>query len=178
MALLIDGKKKQVELLHEYARDAISAVVVDTRGVRVTDITRVRADARSANLRVRVVRNTLARRAVVGTSLECLTEVLSGPSMLVLSRDEPGAPAKLSRKVSGEIENFKVRALVVGGQLYGAEHLDAIANLPSREVALAQLLGTLQAPLGKLLGTLLAVPEKWVRTLAAIKDDKDSGSVE
>jgi large subunit ribosomal protein L10 len=118
------------------------------------------------------VRNTLARLAVTGTNFECAQEAFKGPTLLAFSLEDPGAAARIFKDFAKSNENFEVRALAVGGQLLGAEQIDRLANLPTREQALGMLAGILQAPVAKLARTLNEVPSGIARVIAAVKDQK------
>ena len=174
MALQLEDKKVIVAEVNGAAATALSAVLADYRGMTVSQMTRLRAKARDANVYVKVVRNTLARRAVEGTDFECLREALAGPSLLVMSRDDPGAGARLLKDFAKETDRLSVRAIALGGKLMGPEQLDAVASLPTRDQALAMLLGVMKAPIGKLARTLQEIPAKLVRTLAAVREQKES----
>lgn len=174
MALQLEDKKVIVAEVNGAAATALSAVLADYRGMTVSQMTRLRAKARDANVYVKVVRNTLARRAVEGTDFECLREALTGPSLLVLSRDDPGAGARLLKDFTKDTDRLSVRAIALGGKLMGPEQLEAVASLPTREQALAMLLGVIKAPIGKLARTLNEIPAKLVRTLAAVREQKEA----
>jgi large subunit ribosomal protein L10 len=123
---------------------------------------------------VRVVKNTLARKAVAGTSFECLGPVLKGPLVLAFSKDDPGAAARVVKAFAKDNDKLIARALSLGGQLLAGSELDKVASLPSREQALSQLMGVMKAPIQKLVATLAAAPSKLVRTLAAVRDQKQA----
>ena len=112
--------------------------------------------ARSAGVYVRVVKNTLARKAVAGTSFECLGPVLKGPLVLAFSKDDPGAAARVVKAFAKDNDKLIARALSLGGQLLAGSELDKVASLPSREQALSQLMGVMKAPIQKLVATLAA----------------------
>ena len=154
----------------------MSAIVADYRGVNVSDMTVLRAKAREAGVYLRVVRNTLARRAVEGTEFECMQEAFVGPSVLAFSMEEPGSAARLLKDFAKGNEHFEVRALALGGTLMGADQLDVLAKLPTREEALALLMQVMQAPIAKLATTLNEVPAKLVRTVAAVRDQKQEAA--
>ena len=174
MAMQLEEKKAIVVEVNGAASTALSAVVADYRGMTVSQMTRLRVRARDANVYIKVVRNTLARRAVEGTEFECLREALAGPSLLVLSRDDPGAGARLLKDFGKETDKLQVRAIALGGRLMGPEQLEAVASLPTRNQALAMLLGVMKAPVAKLARTLNEIPAKLVRTLAAVRDKKEA----
>lgn len=167
-------KQELVQEVNKTLSNTVSAVVVDYRGLTATDMTEFRSAARSCDIELRVLRNTLARRAVYGTEFECLREHFVGPTLLALSSDEPGAPAKLIQNFAAQNEHLKVRAVALEGQLYGAEDLKRIAELPSRDEALSQLMAVMKAPIQKLVQVAQAVPTKLVRTLAAVQQSKSN----
>ena len=172
MAIQLEGKKAIVAEVNEAASGALSVVLADYRGVDSGDMTALRAKAREQNVYLRVVRNTLAKRAVQGTDFECVSEVLAGPTLFAFSMEDPGAAARLLKDFSKENDNFEIKALAVGGELLGGEQIDRLAKLPTREEALSQLAGTIQAPITKLARTFNEVPTKVTRAVAAVRDQK------
>lgn len=174
MALKLEQKETIVEEVNEVAGSAISAVLADYRGLTVQEMTELRAKARESNVYLKVVRNTLARKAVDGTSFECLKEALVGPTILAFSQDEPGSAARLLRDYVKEFEQLEVKALSIGGNLLSADELEKVAKLPTKDEAIATLMAVMQAPIGKLIRTFNEVPGKLVRTLAAIRELKGS----
>jgi large subunit ribosomal protein L10 len=135
-------------------------------------MTELRAKARASGVYMRVIRNTLAKRAVEGTSYECLKGALVGPTLVAFSQEDPGAAARLMRDYSKTFERLKVKGLSIGGVLLGADQLDRVATLPTRDEALSLLMAVMLAPISKLARTLNEVPAKLVRTLAAVGDQK------
>lgn len=174
MALGLEDKKAIVAEVNEIAADALSLVIADSRGCTVSAMTALRKQAREANVSLRVVRNTLARRAVKGTEFECAVEAFVGPSILAFSMEDPGAAARIFKDFAKANEKFEVKALAVSGQLMGAEQLDVLAKLPTRDQALSMLMSVMKAPVTKLVQTMDAVPSKLVRTLAAVRDQKEA----
>lgn len=174
MALRLEDKKAIVADVNEVAAEALSLVIADSRGCTVDAMTGLRKQAREANVSVRVVRNTLAKRAVEGTEFECAQEAFTGPSLLAFSMEDPGAAARLFKDFAKANEAFEVRALAVSGQLLGADSIDVLAKLPTRDQALSQLMSVIKAPVTKLVQTMDAVPSKLVRTLAAVRDQKEA----
>jgi len=128
--------------------------------------------ARENQVRLRVVRNTLAKRAVEGTSFECVKEVLYGPSIFGFSMEDPGAAARIFKDFAKAQEKFEIKALSVGGKLLDASQLDALATLPTLEQALGQLASVMIAPITKLVRTFNEVPTKVTRVVAAVRDQK------
>ena len=174
MALRLADKQAIVAEVNEAASSALSAVVSDYRGLTVEQMTRMRAKARENGVYLRVVRNTLARRAIEGTEYECLSDILVGPTMFAFSREDPGSAARLVRDWAKEFDALQVKALSIGGQLIDAAQIDRVANLPTRDEALGLLMAVMLAPVTKLARTLNEVPGKLVRTVAAIRDQKQA----
>jgi len=167
-------KEKQaiVADVNETASSALSAVMADYRGISVDGMTALRKEAREQNVQVRVVRNTLAKRAFEGTEFECLSEMLLGPNILAFSLEDPGAGARIFKEFAKENEEFEIKALSVGGKLLPADQIDALAKLPTRDQALAMLMSVMLAPVTKLTRTLNEVPTKVTRAVAAVRDQK------
>ena len=176
MALNLEHKKQIVAEVHEAAGNALSAVLADYRGLTVDQMTEMRVKARESGVYLRVVRNTLARRAVEGTEYECLGEALTGPTLVAFSTEDPGSAARLLKDYAKEYDALDIKALSIGGELLSAEQVDRVAKLPTREEALSMLMSVMQAPVAKFVRTLNEVPGKLVRTLAAVKDAKESAS--
>ncbi len=172
MAIGLEDKKAIVADVNAVASDALSLVVADSRGCTVSEMTTLRRQAREAGVNVRVVRNTLAKRAVEGTDYECAQDSFKGPSLLAFSMEHPGAAAKIFKGFAKDVEAFEVRALAVGGQLLDASQIDVLAKMPTRDETISQLMSVMQAPVAKLVRTMNEVPGKLVRTLAAVKDQK------
>ena len=176
MAIGLEDKKAIVAEVNETATSALSLVIADARGVTVDGMTALRKDARESSVTLRVVRNTLAKRALEGTEYECITGSLSGPSLFGFSMEDPGAAARLFKEFAKENKLFEVKALAVSGQMLGAEQLDVLAKLPTRDQALAMLMSVMKAPATKLVQTMNEVPGKLVRTLAAVRDQKEAAA--
>jgi len=172
VALKLADKQAIVDEVAGVASTAVSVVIAHYRGLSVTDMTQLRKQARSSGVYLRVVRNTLARRAVEGTSFECIKAELTGPIVLAFSKEEPSAAARLFKDFAKEHERLEVRALSIGGALLAANQLDTVATLPTYDEAISKLMATLQAPISKLVQTLNAVPTKLVRTIDAVRVEK------
>ena len=162
MALGLEDKKAIVAEVSEAAKVALSAVVADSRGVTVGKMTALRKEAREAGVYVRVVRNTLARRAVDGTDFECLQESFIGPTLIAFSNEHPGAAARLLKKFAKDNDKFEVKALAFNGELIAAGDIDSLATLPTYDEAIARLMSVIQG-----------ATSKFVRTLAAVRDQKE-----
>jgi large subunit ribosomal protein L10 len=167
-------KEKQaiVAEVNETASKALSAVMADYRGVSVDDMTALRKTAREAGVQVRVIRNTLAKRAFAGTEFECLNDVLLGPNILAFSIEDPGAGARVFKDFAKDVEAFEIKALSVGGKLLAAEQIDALAKLPTRDQAISLVMAVMLAPVTKLARTFNDVPAKVTRVVAAVRDQK------
>tara|TARA_A100001037_G_scaffold55918_1_gene48118 strand:+ start:2547 stop:3077 length:531 start_codon:yes stop_codon:yes gene_type:complete len=172
MALRLEQKQAIVSEVNEAAKTALAAVLSDYRGLTVEEMTDLRAKARESGVYLRVIRNTLAKRAIQGTDYECLNDAFVGPTMLAFSTEDPGSAARLIKDYAKEYEALEVKALSIGGELFEASQLDRVAMLPTRDEALAQLMSVMQAPVAKLARTLNEVPGKLVRTLAAVREQK------
>ena len=175
MVLRLDEKKALVAEVNAVADAAHSAVAVEYRGLNVEQMTELRAKAREADVYLRVMKNTLAKRAVEGTGFECLKESLKGPIMLAFSREDPGSAARVVKDFSKDNEALVAVSVAIGGQVYQASELDRVASLPTKDQAIAMLAGLMRAPVEKLVRTLAEAPTKVVRVLAAVRDRKESG---
>lgn len=176
MALNLEQKQEIVAEVNAAASTALSAVLADYRGLTVTQMTEMRSKARDSGVYLRVIRNTLAKRAIAGTDFECMTDAFIGPTLVAFSQDEPGAAARLLKDYVKNFDKLEVKAIAVGGNLMGAEALDAVAKLPTRDEALAILMAVMQAPIVKLAQTFNDVPGKLVRVVAAVRDQKQEAA--
>lgn len=163
MALNLDGKKAVVEEVAEFAAKALSAVAAEYRGLTVSEMTELRKTARETGVYLRVVKNTLARRAVSGTEFECMQEGLVGPLLLAFSMEDPGCAARLISDFSKSHNKLVAKVVAIGGQAYGPSELERLAKLPTRDQGISMLMSVMKAPVGKL-----------VRTLAALRDQKEA----
>ncbi len=175
MALNLEDKKVVVAEVNAVAAKALSVVGAENRGLTVAQMTDLRAKARKEGVYLRVVKNTLARKAVAGTAFECIAPALKGPVVLAFSKDDPGAAARIVRAFAKDNDKLVTTLVSLGGRLLKKEDLERVASLPTRPQALSQLLGVLQAPIAKLVGTLAAPNVKLARTLAAVLEAKKAG---
>lgn len=160
MAIGLEEKKAIVAEVQEAAKNALSAVVANSRGVEVGDMTALRKQAREAGVWMKVVRNTLARRAVEGTDYECLKDAFVGPTLIAFSQEHPGAGARILKEFAKGNEKLELKAAAFEG---AAVDISVLASLPTYEEALAKLMSCMkEAAAGKL-----------VRTLAAVRDQKE-----
>jgi large subunit ribosomal protein L10 len=172
VALSLAEKQAIVAEVADVAKEAHSAVVAEYAGLESNDMNDLRAKARAGGVYLRVVKNSLARRAIEGTDYECLSETLVGPMILAFSQEDPGCAARVLKDYSKENDKLVVKALSVSGQLLAASELDRLASLPTKDQAISMLMSVMQAPVTKLARTLNEVPGKLVRTVAAVKDAK------
>ena len=162
MTLRLEDKKEIVAAVNEAASNAFSAVVADYRGLTVGQLTQLRSDARKAGVYLRVIRNTLAKRAFEGTSFDVLNETLTGPTIIGMStsEDDMGAAARLFKDFAKSNAKFEIKSAAFDGKLYGADQVDTIANLPNHHTALTMLASVLQAPVSKFGRLMTALKEK------------------
>jgi large subunit ribosomal protein L10 len=172
MPLRLEDKKALVAEVNVVAANAYSALAAEYRGLTVTQMTELRKEARESGVYMRVVKNTLARRAIVGTEFECLSEILNGPVLLAFSQEDPGAAARVVKKFAKENDKLVTVGLAISGKLLPATDLDRLASLPNLEQALGMLAGVIQAPITKLVRTLAEPHAKMARTFAAVRDQK------
>jgi len=174
MALNLEDKKALVAEVADVAAHAQSVVAAEYRGLTVSQMTELRAKARRQGVYMRVVKNTLARKALAGTSFESVGPKLKGPLVLAFSKDDPGAAARVVKDFAKGNEKLVATLVSLGGQVLPGAELDKVASLPTREQALSMLLGVLKAPVQKLVGTLAAPASQLARTLAAVRDHKQA----
>lgn len=176
MAIRLEDKQQIVSEVNQAASSALSAVLADYRGVSVEDMTALRKNARENKVYLRVVRNTLLKRAVADTEFECIQEVLVGPTILAFSQEDPGAAARVLKDFSEENDDFEIKALSVGGQLMDASQIDVLAKLPTLDQARSMLMSVMLAPVTKLARTMNEVPSKVTRAVAAVRDQKQDAA--
>jgi large subunit ribosomal protein L10 len=174
VALRLDDKKAVVEEVSAIAAIAHSAVAAEYRGLTVEQLTNLRKTARSSGVYLRVVKNTLARRAVEGTEFACMQDGLVGPLLLAFSLEDPGAAGRVIADFIKTNDKLVVKLVAIGGKQYGATELDRLSKLPTKEQAISILMATMKAPIEKFVRTLDAPNTKLVRTIAAIRDQKQA----
>ena len=172
MALSLEEKKAVVAEVSEVAASAHSAIAAEYIGIDVENMTQLRAKAREASVYMRVVKNTLARRALQGTDYECMTDSLTGPLILAFSQDDPGAAARVISDFAKQNDKLVVKLVSIGGRLLAPGDIKRLADMPTKEQAISILMSVMNAPVTKLARTLNEVPGKLVRTLAAVRDQK------
>ena len=173
MSLNLDQKKQVVEDVSAVVGNAQATVIAEYRGMTVEQMKVLRREAYDNNVYVKVVKNTLLKRAVQETEHSCLDDLLVGPLAFAASED-PVAVAKVLNKYAKEYDALEIKAGSMNGQLLSEGEIKALAQLPSRDELLAKLMGTMQAPAAKFVQTLNEIPTKFARGLAAVRDSKEA----
>lgn len=172
--LTLNEKQTVVAEVAEVAARAYSAVAAEYAGLTVAQMTDLRKVAREAGVYMRVVKNTLARRALENTPFACMGEGLTGPLVLAFSQADPGAAARVVSEFAKSNEKLVVRLVSIGGKLLAPEAIEQVAKLPTKSEAIAMLAGVLKAPVVKLVRTLAEPHAKLTRTVAAVRDQKQA----
>ncbi len=173
MPLGLEDKKAIVADVRAVAANSVTLIAGEYAGIPVSQMTGLRKQARESGVYLRVVRNTLARRALADTSFDCVKDLLKRPLVLAFSKEDPGAPARLLKDFMKANERFKVTVIAVDGQNIDVARLGDVASLPTKNQAISQLMSVMKAPIQKLVGTLAAPHTKLVRTVVAVKDQKE-----
>lgn len=163
MALNLESKKAVVEEVAKFAAKAHSAVAAEYRGLTVSELTELRKTARETGVYLRVVKNTLAKRAVAGTEFECMRDGLVGPLLIAFSMEDPGSAARLVNDFAKSHDKLVTKIVAIGGQSFGGSELARLARLPTRDQGISLLMSVMKAPV-----------EKLVRTLAEVRDQKQA----
>jgi len=174
MALTLVQKKAVVSEVAAVAQTAHSAVAAEYRGLTVSDMTELRRKARTDGVYLKVAKNTLVRRAVEGTDFECMADELTGPLLFAFSLEDPGAAARLIKDFAKDNDRLIAKLVAVGAQLHDASELERLSKLPTRDQAIAMLMGVMKAPIEKFVRTLAEPHAKLVRTVAAVRDSKQA----
>ena len=174
MSLTYEQKKAVVAEVAEVAAGAHSLVAAEYSGLTVDELTELRRESRNNGVYLRVVKNTLARRAFDGSEFACVSDKLVGPLILAFSQADPGAAARVIKDYSKNHDRLVVKLVSVGGQALPASELARLASLPTRDQALSMLLGVMKAPIQKFVRTLAEPHAKMVRTVAAVRDQKQA----
>jgi large subunit ribosomal protein L10 len=174
VALNFAQKEAIVAEVAQVAKSAYSAIGAEYRGLTVEQLTKLRVEARKAGVYIRVVKNTLAQRALEGTDFACMREGLTGPLILAFSRTDPGSAARVLESFAKDHDKFKVRLIALGGKLLDPSELGSLAKMPTYDQAISLLMSVMKAPVQKLAATINEVPGKLVRTIAAIRDAKEA----
>jgi large subunit ribosomal protein L10 len=174
LRLTLEAKKAIVNEVAEVAANAPSAIAAEYAGITVEQMTQLRQSARASGVYLRVVRNTLARRALENTKFECMRDGLVGPLLLAFSSNEPGAAAKIIRDFAKANVKLVVKLVALDGKLLQPSDIEVLANMPGREQAISMLMGVMIAPISKFVRTLAEPHAKLVRTIAAVRDKKQA----
>jgi large subunit ribosomal protein L10 len=174
VTLRLEDKQALVAEVNAVAATAHSAIAAEYRGMTVEQLTKLRSQARKNGVFVKVIKNTLAKRAVAGTAFECLKDALKGPLILAFSKEDPGAAARVVKDFTKDNEQLVVTAIALGGKLLPKSDLERLSKLPTREQAIATLMAVMQAPITKFVRTLAEPHAKLVRTVAAVRDQKQA----
>ena len=172
MALNLDQKKVVVAELANVAATAHSLVAAEYAGLTVSQLTELRKKARQGKVFLKVAKNTLVSRAVEGTDYACVKDALVGPMLYAFSQEDPGAAGRLVKEFAKANEKLVPKVVAIGGQMYPGSHVEKLASLPTREQALAMLMGVMLAPITKLVRTLAEPAAKTARAVAAVRDQK------
>ncbi len=172
MGLSLEQKQAVVSEVTAQLANAQAVIVAEYRGLDVASVTDLRSKARQSGIYLRVLKNTLARRAVAGTPFEKLADQMVGPLMYGISQDPVAGAKTLSEFAKGN-DKFVIKGGAMPNSVMSAQDVKALATMPSRDELIAILLGTMQAPVAKLARTMNEVPGKFVRALAAVRDQKE-----
>jgi len=174
VALNLAQKETIVAEVAEVAKGAYSAIGAEYRGLTVAQMTSLRVEARKAGVYVRVVKNSLAQRALADTDFACMRDELKGPLVLAFSQEDPGSVARVFETFAKANDKLEVKLIAIGGKLLAPSELGTLAKMPTYDEAISQLMAVMKAPVQKLAATVNEVPGKLVRTLAAIRDAKEA----
>lgn len=176
MRLSLEDKQAIVSEVADVAAKAPAVIAAEYIGLSVADMTRLRQEARTAGVYMRVVRNTLARRALADTKYACLQDGLVGPLLLAFSQEDPSAAARIIRNFAKQNDKLVVKLVALEGKLLDASAVESLANLPTKDEAISKLMALMLAPVTQLARTLAAPHAKLVRTVAAIKEQKQAAA--
>jgi len=167
VALNLDSKKVVVDEVAQYAQKALSAVAAEYRGLTVTEIEELRKTARETGVYLRIVKNSLAKRAVAGTDFECMQDGLKGPLIIAFSMEAPGAAARLINDYAKTNDKLVAKVIAFDGKSLEISELARLASMPTRDEGISLIMAVMKAPVGKL-----------ARTLAALRDQKQETETE
>ena len=173
MALTLEEKKEIVADVNQLANDSSSLVIADARGLKVSEANELRSEGYKANVSFRVIKNTLVRLSLKGTSYEDIDDdYFNGPTMLAFSYEEPGAAAKILKSFAKKNENLNIKGLSIDGKHFNGSEINKLATLPTFIEAISKFAGLLKAPIGKIASLMNEVPSKFARTVTAVKEQK------
>ncbi len=174
MALTLEQKKQVVAEVSEVAANAYSVVAAEYHGIEVGQMTDLRNKAREKGVVLKVIKNSLAKRAFEGTNFECMADNMTGPLIFAFAMEDLGSAARIVYDFNKEHKLLDAKIVAVGGEAFGPEELERVSKLPTRDEALSMLMATMKEPVTKLARTMKEVPGKFVRTVAAVKDAKEA----
>lgn len=174
MPLTLQQKQAVISEIADKAASAHSVVAAEYQGLTVGDMETLRANAREQNVYLKVVKNTLARKAFEDTDYACMSDGMSGQLVYAFSEEEPGGAARVIKDFAKENDKLVAKLVAFGGELLDPSEINRLASLPTRDQALAMLMSVMQAPAAKFVRTLNEVPGKFVRTVAAVRDSKQA----
>ena len=174
MSLSLEQKKAVVAEVSAVAAEAHSLVAAEYIGISVEQLTELRKQSREGGVYLRVVKNTLARRAIEGTDFACVSDQLTGPLILAFSQADPGAAARVVKDFAKKNDKLVVKMVSIGGQVLPATDLDRLASLPTYDQAVSMLMSVMLAPVTKFVRTLAEPHAKLTRTVAAVRDQKQA----
>ena len=172
MPLTLQQKQEVVSEVADVASQAHSVIAAEYQGLSVSEMSELRVKARQSNVQMRVVKNTLARRAFEGTDYECMSDALKGQMVYAFSMEEPGGAARVIKDYAKDNEKLQVKLVAFGGELLDPSEIKRLASLPTYEQAISMLMAVMKAPVEKMARTMNEVPGKLTRTVAAIRDQK------
>lgn len=172
--LNLEEKKAIVADVAEVVASSHSVIAAEYNGITVDKLTDLRKQAREVNVVLRVVKNSLAKRAFEGTDYACLNDSLSGPLMLAFSQEDPAAAARIFKDFLKDNDKLIVKSIALGDKLMDASQLEMLAKMPTRDQALGMLAGVMQAPISKFVRTVAEPTNKLARVLAAVRDTKQA----
>lgn len=173
--LNLEQKKEVVSEVAAVANNAQLAIAADYRGLKVSEMNALRREARDNGVYMRVVKNTLMKRAVEGTQFECMQDQLVDPLIFAFAADDPAVTARIVNDFAKGHDQLVIKVVALNGKLLNPEDAAKLAKLPNREEALAQLMGVMKAPIEKLARTLAGPTTKLVRTVMAVRQEKEKG---
>lgn len=176
MPLNIEEKKQVVKELNSEATNSVAGAIAEYNGLNVKDITLLRTKARESGVYLKVVKNSLSKRAFNDTGFECLIDDLNGPIIIALSKEDLASPARLFKDFGKDYDQLKTIGLAINGASFPVSDLDRIAELPTKDEAYSTLLGLMKAPIEKAVRLLNELPTKFVRLTNAVKDKQEEVS--
>jgi large subunit ribosomal protein L10 len=174
MPLNLEQKQTVIAEVAEVAASAMSVVAAEYRGLTVVEMTELREKARQSGVYLRVVKNTLVRKAVENTEFDCIQGALVGPLVMAFSMEDPGCAARLVKDFSKDHNKLETKFVSVGGQLLEASELERLSKLPTKDQAISMLMSVMKAPVEKFVRTLAEPHAQLVRVVDAVRIQKEA----